>query len=82
MEVNNGTGNEKQNQQTSQGTQGTRQVTLSAQDIRERCATDLDMLAVILKPDVATTSFPPYYHMLWQLFTSLELGKKRVFRFT
>jgi len=46
-----------------------------------RCKTDLDMLAAILMPGVTSSKYPPYYHMLWHLFTTLEMDSSKVFRF-
>jgi len=57
------------------------QVTLSVSDIRERCATDLDMFAALMLTGIPLVKYPPYYHNLWQLFTTLKMDESKVFRF-
>jgi len=58
-----------------------KQVTVNAPDLRTRCATDLDLFAALLLVGIPLKKFPPYYHMLWQLFTTLEIDTSKVFRF-
>jgi len=57
------------------------EVTLNIEEVRLRCATDLDMFAALMLTGIPLVKFPPYYHNLWQLFTTLEMDTSKVFRF-
>jgi len=58
------------------------EITLGVENIRARCATDLDLFSALLLLGLdELVEFPPYYHMLWRLFTTLEVDTSKVFRF-
>jgi len=55
---------------------------ISVAEIRKRCEADLDLFTFLLIGDgLELVAFPPYYHMLWQLFTTLQMDASKVFRF-
>jgi len=55
---------------------------ISVAEIRKRCEADLDFFTFLLIGDgLELVAFPPYYHKLWQLFTTLEMDASKVFRF-
>jgi len=65
----------------SQKQKGLTNVTLSAADIKHRCATDLDMFSALMLEGIPLVPYPAYYHNLWQLFTTLKMDSSKVFRF-
>jgi len=56
-------------------------VTLNSTDIKVRCRSDLDFFSALLLVGIPLEAYPPYYHTLWQLFTTLKMDTSKVFRF-
>jgi len=73
METNHASSQSAKSENTSQS--------LAVDEVQKRCEGDLDFFSFLLLNGLEVKPFPPYYHMLWQLFTTLEMDASKVFRF-